>query len=296
MTNTDAATPPLPHVDGVEHQDVMVRGLRIHVALAGPADGRPVVLQHGWPQNWYSWHRLIGPLAEAGHRVIVPDFRGFGWSEYPPDEDFRKETLANDVVALCAELGHERVAYIGHDWGCWVGWLLCLRHPELIERALLISVAPPFPPERTLDPTALVRLSKLWYQVALATPQPSPAKLAFIRQVFVAARHDDWDPAELDVYLGVLRQPSQIRATTLLYRQFLTREVVGIASGRYTGRLPMPVRFLVGREDLLFDDQAVDQARPHADDYDGEALDGVAHFVLEEAPDLVRERALALLA
>ena len=58
----------------------------------------------------------------------------------------------------------------------------------------------------------------------------------------------------------------------------------------------MPVRFLTGREDPLFDEQVLDLARPHADDYDGEALEGIGHFLPEEAPDLLRERALAFLA
>jgi pimeloyl-ACP methyl ester carboxylesterase len=296
MTNTDPGGPALPHVEGVEHEDVIVRGLRLHVAFAGPSDGPPVILQHGWPQHWYEWRHLIGPLAQAGKRVIVPDFRGFGWSEHPADGDFRKETLADDLVALCAVLGHERVAYVGHDWGCWVGWLLCLRQPQLIERALLLSVSPPFPPEGPPDPMALLRLSRLWYQVVLAAPGPAAAKLAFIRQVLVQGRHGGWGPGELETYLEPLRQPAQVRATTLLYRQFVTRELPRAIGGRYQGRLTMPVRFMAGRLDPLFDEEVVDRARPHADDYDGEALDGVGHFLPEEAPDLLRDRALAFLA
>jgi pimeloyl-ACP methyl ester carboxylesterase len=296
MTSTESAAPRLPQPEGVEHRDVIVRGLRLHVALAGPEDGPPVVLQHGWPQHWYEWRHLIGPLAAAGKRVIVPDFRGFGWSEHPPDGDFRKQTLADDLVALCAELGYERIAYVGHDWGCWVGWLLCLGQPQLIERALLISVSPPFPPEGPPTPGDLVRLSRLWYMLVLGSPLPALGKVPFIRQVLLQGRQDAWGPGELEAYLEPLRQPAQQRATTLLYRQFVTRELAGVLGGQHQGRLTMPVRFLTGRQDPLFDERALDLARPHADDYDGEALEGVGHFLPEEAPDLLRERALAFLA
>ncbi len=77
-------TVPLPHVDGVEHRWVDAGGLRMHVAEAGPPDGPAAMLVHGWPQHWYEWRKLIGPLADAGHRVICPDLRGLGWTDAPP--------------------------------------------------------------------------------------------------------------------------------------------------------------------------------------------------------------------
>jgi pimeloyl-ACP methyl ester carboxylesterase len=289
--------PPLPHVDGVEHREVLVRGVRLHVALAGPEEGRPVVLQHGFPQHWYEWRHLIGPLAGVGYRVVAPDFRGLGWSEHPPDEDFRMETLTDELVALCGSLGYDRVAYVGHDWGAYVGWLLCLNRPDFVARAVLLSVPPPFPPER-IEPGALARLGKLWYQLPIVSPLPAAAKLRFFQQMFVVGRASDWEPGVLDEYLGTLRQPAQVRAGTLIYRQFLTRELPGLLGRRYAdARLTVPVRFLIGTGDLFYEDDLVDQARPHADaDYAGEAVPDAKHFLPEEAPDLVRERALQFLA
>jgi pimeloyl-ACP methyl ester carboxylesterase len=287
--------PAMPHVAGVEHRGVDVRGLRMHVALAGPSTGPPVVLAHGWPQHWYEWRHLIGPLAEAGYRVVAPDFRGFGWSEYPPDEDFRKETLVDDLIALCAALGHERVSLVGHDWGCWVGWLLCLRRPDLVDRAVLLSAPPPFPPDR-IDPAAVGRLGRLAYQLPIAAPLPYAAKLTWFRRMgdLLGGR----PPDEVEVYAATLAQRSQVRASTLLYRQFLTREVGPLIARRYGGqRLTVPVRYLVGEEDLLFYEGLVDEAVPFADaDYRGEVLRGVGHFIPDEAPDLVRERVLGFLA
>jgi pimeloyl-ACP methyl ester carboxylesterase len=283
----------MPHVPGVEHSEVIVRGLRLHVAMAGPPDGRPVVLQHGWPQHWYEWRLLIGPLADAGYRVTVPDFRGFGWSEYPPDEDFLKETLADDLIALLAELGHRRVFYVGHDWGCWVGWLLCLREPQLVERAVLLSVRSPVPPEE-LDPAALKRLSSLWYQLVLGAPLPRPVKLSFFRRMgdVVGGETGDFEP-----YLRVLEQRSVIRATMLHFRQFVTRELGPLIAGRYRGqRVTVPVRFLVGDRDLLYEEGMELEHAEHCDAYQGEVLRGVGHFIPEEAPDLLRDRVLSFFA
>ena len=83
---TSLRTESLPVQDGVEHRFVDVGGgITIHVADAGPADGPPVMLVHGFPQNWWEWHELIGPLAADGYRVLCPDLRGAGWSSAPRD-------------------------------------------------------------------------------------------------------------------------------------------------------------------------------------------------------------------
>ena len=71
----------LPHVDGVRHRFIGANGITFHVAEAGAGDD-VVLLLHGWPQHWYEWRELIGPLAER-HRVIALDLRGFGWTDAP---------------------------------------------------------------------------------------------------------------------------------------------------------------------------------------------------------------------
>src|SRR3954469_17140002 len=110
---------PLPRVDGVEHRAVDVDGTRFHVAEAG--DGPPLVLLHGWPQHWWMWRHLIGPLAER-YRVVAPDMRGHGWSDKPPST-YRKTELLGDVMALMDRLGIDRARFVGHDWGGYVGML-----------------------------------------------------------------------------------------------------------------------------------------------------------------------------
>ena len=61
-----------PELPGVEHRYITAPdGVRIHVADAGPADGRAIMLVHGFPQHWWEWHRLIGPLADAGLKSVI---------------------------------------------------------------------------------------------------------------------------------------------------------------------------------------------------------------------------------
>src|SRR5262245_60995746 len=117
---------PLPELPGVAHRFADLRGVRVHYAEAGSGD--PLVLQHGWPQHWWAWREVIGPLAER-YRVICPDLRGCGWSSAPA-RGYDKATLAEDLLALLDALGLERVRLIGHDWGAFAGYLACIRRPE----------------------------------------------------------------------------------------------------------------------------------------------------------------------
>jgi pimeloyl-ACP methyl ester carboxylesterase len=129
-----------PHVDGVTHRQVRTRGIDFHVAEAGSGDD-VVLCLHGWPQHWYEWRHLMPALADR-HRVLALDLRGFGWSDAPRD-GYEKEEMATDVLAVLDALGIERVKLVGHDWGAWIGFLLCLRAPQRFERYLALNILPP---------------------------------------------------------------------------------------------------------------------------------------------------------
>ena len=95
----------MPALDGVEHRYVdLGDGVTIHVADAGPADGPAVMLVHGFPENWWEWHELIGPLAADGYRVLCPDLRGAGWSSAPRC-GYLKDEMAEDLAARAGPLG-----------------------------------------------------------------------------------------------------------------------------------------------------------------------------------------------
>ena len=68
------------------------------------------MLLHGFPEFWYGWRKQIGPLAEAGFRVIVPDQRGYNLSSKPAEvRDYRMQELTADVIAIADQIGRERI-------------------------------------------------------------------------------------------------------------------------------------------------------------------------------------------
>ena len=105
----------MPAVESVEHRYVdLGDGVTIHVAEAGPADGPAVMLVHGFPQNWWEWRELIGPLAADGYRVLCPNLRGAGWSS-APRSSYTKTELGDDLAAVLDRLGVEKVKLVAHD-------------------------------------------------------------------------------------------------------------------------------------------------------------------------------------
>ena len=287
----------MPEVRGVTHRDVRARGLRFHVAEAG--EGESVVLLHGWPQHWYAWRHVI-PLLSADRRVICPDLRGFGWSEVPPEGGYEKATFAADVHALLDVLKLERVDLIAHDWGAWAGFVLCLDHPERVRSYVALNIVTPWPDPPSLR--GLLGVWRIWYQVVLAAPGLGAQLVRRTdlvkRMLTTAAVHPEaWTEEDLESFAAVLRDPARARASEQLYRTFLLREVGPVLRGQYRGRrLTVPTRLLVGTRDLAIDQKRLGDWRRWADDMEIEMRDDSGHFIAEELPEYVADRARALSA
>ena len=118
-------------------QFVNAGGLRQHVVIGG--DGPPLLLVHGWPENWYQYRALMPALARD-FTVIAVDQRGMGLTE-KPKSGYDSATLANDLVALMDALGHERFSVVGLDTGMVISYALAADHPERVAR-LVVGEAP----------------------------------------------------------------------------------------------------------------------------------------------------------
>lgn len=211
-------------VEGVEHRWVEARGLRFHVAEAG--SGEDVVLcLHGWPQHWFEWRHLLPALDGAGHRALALDLRGFGASDAPPD-GYEKENLATDVLAVMDALGLERVKLVGHDWGGWIGFLLCLRAPQRFDRFLALNIVPPWIATRNVAGHAW----RFFYQQLVLSPLLGYRLHrggSFVRRVLVGAstNREVWTPEVLAAFADNLAEPDRARAAVQLYRSFNLREL-----------------------------------------------------------------------
>jgi pimeloyl-ACP methyl ester carboxylesterase len=128
----------------LEETFIKTNGIRLHAVMAGPQSGPPVVLLHGFPENWRCWVRQIPALIAAGCRVIVPDQRGYNLSDKPSGiRSYRVEELTKDILGLIHALDYEKVNLVGHDFGALVAWMLAIEHPEKLHRLGIINVPHP---------------------------------------------------------------------------------------------------------------------------------------------------------
>jgi len=130
---------------GFEEWDVdLPTGVRLHGRSGG--SGPAVVLLHGHPRAHTTWYRVAPLLLERGLTVVCPDLRGYGRSGKPePDEahlTYGDRTMAEDVAALMAHLGHDEFAVVGHDRGQGVAYRCALDHPGRVRALAVLDGVP----------------------------------------------------------------------------------------------------------------------------------------------------------
>ncbi|KQY03035.1 alpha/beta hydrolase [Mycobacterium sp. Root135] len=280
----------VPPIDGVRRSFVQARGVRFHVTESGPEDGRPVLALHGWPQHHWVYRGLLAD-PPPGLRIIAPDLPGYGWSG-PAPHRWAKDDVAADVLALMDALGLDRVLLVGHDWGGFVGYRMLLAAPQRFDGYLVMNMAHPWVTARTLAPHAW-RL--MMYQPLMATVGVSlQRRTPFLRKLFnLGPTAHRLDPAAARVYADRFRDPVVARTARDTYRTFLLREMPVAARNPEVRRSTVPIRVLFGMGDIAVHPALAAPETANADDYTFEPVDA-GHFVIDERPDLVRARLIAL--
>ncbi|MEY3020575.1 MAG: hypothetical protein RLZZ272_1559 [Actinomycetota bacterium] len=267
----------------------------------GKDDPRPlVVLLHGWPEDGSAWTAVAPELAAAGLRVVAPDLKGFGRSD-APRRGYDPATLADETSRLVRLLGARRAVLVGQDWGGAVALATAFRHPGHLEA--LVLAATPF---RELD------LGAAWHVPLLNVPLVPELAFRLIGATltgaalrYAAADADAFDAAAVERYVdAVTRHPHGWLAyyRTLSRRVILERgrrAVSGIVPLLPAPRTPAPLRVpttvVWGTADPV---TPVALAARVADDLGARLvlLEGVGHFVHEEAPEAFAREVLAALA
>jgi pimeloyl-ACP methyl ester carboxylesterase len=146
--------------------------LNIAYAEAGPADGPPVILLHGWPYDIYSFVDVTPLLASSGYRVIVPYLRGYGATRFLSSDTMRNgqpSAVAVDIIALMDALKIQKAVLAGFDWGARTADIIAALRPERCKALVSVSgylIGSQASGELPLPPAAELQW---WYQFYFAT-------------------------------------------------------------------------------------------------------------------------------
>ena len=294
-------TPLLPDFD---LRDIdTAPGVRIRTAIGG--SGAPLLLLHGHPQTHAIWHRVAPALARQ-FTVVACDLRGYGDSSKPPGDEahsnYCKRTMAADMLAVMNSLGFERFGVLAHDRGARVAHRLAADHPAAVSRMVLLDLAPTL---AMYEQTGEAFARAYWHWFFLIQPAPLPERLieadprAYVLDVMGRRSSGlaPFDPRALAEYQRCLALPGTARGICEDYRASATIDLEHDRADRDAGkRLATPLMVLWGGEGVVhrcFD--PLKEWRRIAGDVRGEALP-CGHYIPEEAPDALLERALPFLA
>ena len=225
--------------------------LSVHRAGAGA----PLILLHGFPQTHRAWAR-VAPVFASHFDTIVPDLRGYGASDAPPDDPghtvYSKRTMARDVLGLMAALGLGRAHVLGHDRGARVAYRLALDHPDRVDRLGIIEVLPTADYWRRFDAGLGMAI---WHWTFLAQPAPLPERMIGADPGFFAETMlHRWSlpdapeslPEEsLAHYRAQMADPVRVAAMCADYRAGATTDRQHDEADRAAGRrIAAPLHFL----------------------------------------------------
>jgi len=204
--------------DQWEHRMAAVNGINIHYVIEG--QGSPVVFIHGWPEFWYGWRRQIPVLSER-YQVIVPDLRGFGYSDKPL-HGYDTKSAASDIYELVQQLGHQQVSIVAHDIGVRVAYRFALDHEETVSRMVLLDSTPPM---EQLGPQAPSVVRERWHsyfhqQFDLPEKLIEGREEVYLRHIFKDWTINKYPPSATEIaeYVRAYSQPGALRGGFSYYR------------------------------------------------------------------------------
>ncbi|HYD12493.1 MAG TPA: alpha/beta hydrolase [Allosphingosinicella sp.] len=208
-------------------------GVTLNVATGGARGGEAIIFLHGFPESHRTW-RAVAPALAEDYFVVCPDQRGFGASDKPEGvEQYRADRIVEDLIALADALEIGRFTLVGHDWGGAVSWLAALRHPDRIQRLVIVNAPHPLVFQRSLIEDPLQRAASQ-YITAFRNPTMERGLEAMGLETFYAktfASHADISKVpdeERERYLADWGAPGALTAMLNWYR---ASEVVVPAPG-----------------------------------------------------------------
>lgn len=284
------------------HEEAIVNGVRLHYVEAG--EGPLVVLLHGFPEHWHVWREQISALVDAGYRVVAPDMRGYNRSEKPHGvEAYRIGTLVEDVLALIERCGEGRATVVGHDWGGVIAWEVAARHPEVVDRLVVLNAPHPAVYRQELRSRRSDQRKRSSYALFFQLPWLPEALFRArgyraIERLFREGPEDPdaFDAEEIARYERACARPGAMTSMLNYYRALFRGHLRSVLPGRarpdettIAGVIDRPTLLIWGMRDRALSPRLTEGLERWVPDLRVECLPGASHWVQADEPDRVNE-------
>jgi pimeloyl-ACP methyl ester carboxylesterase len=255
-------------------------GLVFDVRDAGPVDGTPVVLLHGFPQDSRCWDAVSPLLHARGYRTIAPDQRGYSPGARPgPRRAYRASELTGDIAELIAVAGLGPVHLVGHDWGAAVAWGMAAQRPDLLRSLTALSVPHPAAFTRALFTSAQALRS--WYILFFQLPWLPEQQISSGKAWESALRSTGMSPKAAARDAGLMRDRDTARSALNWYRAIMFSRPDPLPA-----KITVPTLYVWSDGDTAIGPKGAElTSRFVAGPYTYEVLEGVSHWIPEEAPE-----------
>jgi pimeloyl-ACP methyl ester carboxylesterase len=288
----------------ITHGYAEVNGIRLHYAEAGSGDDL-VILLHGFPEFWYSWHKQLQALSGRFH-VVAPDMRGYNLSDKPSRvEDYKIDRLVADVIGLIDHFGAKQAAIVGHDWGAGVAWAVAQKHPERVSKLAVLQV--PIAAAWRAN-MSLKQLLRSWYMFFFQIPGLPEwlirqQNYRSIERTFTekVTRKNSFTSEDIELYKEAARQPGALTGAINYYRANVFDRLFArkqkTDANQSNGRVKVPVLFIFGEQDFAILPATVRGIERYVDaSYHELRIPDSGHWVQNEAPEEVNEALINFLS
>ncbi|MFN0093889.1 MAG: alpha/beta fold hydrolase [Dehalococcoidia bacterium] len=262
-------------------RDLVVNGARIHIVDRGAGD--PIVLVHGFGGSTFSW-RYAQPLLAANHRTIAVDLPGFGQSDRNPAVGLGHDDHADRLAALLDAVGLRSATFIGHSMGGAICQRLAVRHPERVDRLVLVASVDATEPVRRGGRGAARPAMKALAAIPGAVDFMSRQSLK--RMVFDPA---SVTPAMAEGYAAPLRLKGTADCLFAMTRATATQAPPELSN------VNAPTLVISGERDRLFSQEAGKALAAKIPGARHVVIPQTGHLVAEELPEAFVEEVVAFL-
>ena len=271
----------------LDSRRVDVGDVTLHVVFAGPKDGRPVILLHGFPKFWFAWRHQVAYLARAGYRVAAPDLRGYNRSDKPPGvENYTQRAYASDVLGLMDAQGWAKAGIVAHDIGAGVAWRMIFENADRVSDAVIFSIGHPLAFEIVGNDSDVS-----WYRSFLKMPILPELLMRTFGPAMIknnlreTSRPGTFSEKDLSVYELAWDREHAMDTMINAYRA----ENPPIANLPDDGKPQMRVKFVFGAKDAFISRSSAEKSIDFLGPENVVIHEDLSHWLLTEEPEAMAE-------